>query len=177
MYTIGRVAAKIGLSRTALLYYESIGLLSPAKRADNRYRLYTDSDIERLKIITSLRNTGVSLKEIKKCIDSADTDISSILLKRLNVLNTQLENIKKQQEVIIKLLKQNNLSAKRMDKQVWIKILNDAGINSSTALEWHRNFERQSPEQHNNLLLALGFNQKNIAEFIKIIAPHENTLP
>jgi len=39
--TVGRLARRFGLSRSALLYYHRIGLLVPSMGGDGRYRRYT----------------------------------------------------------------------------------------------------------------------------------------
>ncbi|HPW52681.1 MAG TPA: MerR family DNA-binding transcriptional regulator, partial [Spirochaetota bacterium] len=41
MYTIGKLAKKYGISRSAILYYDSEGLLKPDQRLSNGYRLYS----------------------------------------------------------------------------------------------------------------------------------------
>ena len=48
MLTVTRLARHFGLSRSALLYYESIGLLKPGRRNGNNYRAYSDRDMLRL---------------------------------------------------------------------------------------------------------------------------------
>ena len=45
MLTVSQVAQRCGLSRGALLYYESIGLLKPATRTAGNYRNYGDADL------------------------------------------------------------------------------------------------------------------------------------
>lgn len=47
MYRIGELAALGGLSRSTLLYYDRIGLLSPSGRSEANYRLYSAEDRER----------------------------------------------------------------------------------------------------------------------------------
>ena len=48
MYTIGQLVKRYGLSRSTLLYYDRIGLLSASARSDANYRLYTDKDLQRM---------------------------------------------------------------------------------------------------------------------------------
>ena len=48
MYTTKQLCAKAGLSRSALLYYDSLGLVSPSARSQANYRLYFDDDMRRL---------------------------------------------------------------------------------------------------------------------------------
>ena len=106
MYTIGKLAKKYGISRSAILYYDSEGLLKPDQRLPNGYRLYSEKSAEKLKTIIQHRNTGIALSEIKKIVSEADQgEIQSLLLKRLNEINNEISSLKIQQGVIIKLLK------------------------------------------------------------------------
>lgn len=177
MVTVGQAAGMFGLSRTALLYYESIGLLA-AKRADNGYRLYDEEDIGRLRQIVTLRNAGVHLSEISGCLESPGSGVYSILLKRLGEINAQIENSRRQQAVIIKLLKDSKLRQKRaFNTEEWMEILSRAGVEKQTALEWHIRFETQSPEQHQNLLRALGFSREERARFINVYESRRGKAP
>jgi len=47
MYRIRELAGLFGLSRSTLLYYDRIGLLSPSARSESGYRLYSAADRER----------------------------------------------------------------------------------------------------------------------------------
>ncbi|HPY04339.1 MAG TPA: MerR family transcriptional regulator, partial [Spirochaetota bacterium] len=66
MYTIGKLAKKYGISRSAILYYDSEGLLRPDQRLPNGYRLYSEKSAEKLKTIIQHRSAGIALSEIKK---------------------------------------------------------------------------------------------------------------
>lgn len=50
-YTVGRLVRRFGLSRSALLYYDTIGLLRPSRRARGDYRRYGPADARRLEQI------------------------------------------------------------------------------------------------------------------------------
>lgn len=171
MLTVGKTAKMFGISRTALLYYERIGLIVPEKKADNGYRLYSERDIDKLRIIMSLRDAGIALHDISKYLDNRVSDVSSLLLKRLDELNTQIQSIKDQQAVIVKLLDNHDLKSKRINKDLWQVILQEAGVSHDTTLKWHLSFERQSLEQHKSFLRTLGFSDEEIAQFRKEYAP------
>jgi DNA-binding transcriptional MerR regulator len=51
MYRISELTEQVGLSRTALLYYEKIGLIN-VKRLSNGYRIYSEYDLQRLLLPT-----------------------------------------------------------------------------------------------------------------------------
>ena len=61
---IGELATELGLNPKTIRFYEEIGLLPPAKRGDNGYRLYDDADRERLHFIAQAKAVGLTLEEI-----------------------------------------------------------------------------------------------------------------
>lgn len=62
---IHEAAAEVGLTPRSVRYYEELGLLTPAARSEGDYRLYDDTDLERLRFIKGLRDdAGFSLAEI-----------------------------------------------------------------------------------------------------------------
>ena len=67
---IQEVAAETGLTTRAIRYYEEIGLLEPAARSDGAYRLFDESDLERLRFIKDLRDdAGFSLAQIGQLLE------------------------------------------------------------------------------------------------------------
>jgi DNA-binding transcriptional MerR regulator len=67
---IHEVAAETGLTPRSIRYYEEIGLLEPAARSEGAYRLYDDSDLERLRYIRELRDeAGFSLAQIGQLLE------------------------------------------------------------------------------------------------------------
>lgn len=162
--SISKIATRFGISRSTLLYYDTIGLLKPSTRNKAGYRLYDDVDIERLRKIMLFREAGVPLAEIANLLNAADLDVTSLLFKRLGDLNQEIVSIKKQQDIIIKLLENSILykNLKNIDENTWMEILNAAGISKETAEEWHFNFEKHSPLQHHNFLALLGFDEDEI---------------
>jgi MerR family transcriptional regulator, repressor of the yfmOP operon len=67
---IQEVAAETGLTTRAIRYYEELGLLEPAARSDGAYRLFDESDLERLRFIKELRDdAGFSLAQIGQLLE------------------------------------------------------------------------------------------------------------
>lgn len=48
MKTVHEVSGLAGVSIRTLQYYDRIGLLRPAERTESGYRLYDDTDLEKL---------------------------------------------------------------------------------------------------------------------------------
>jgi len=67
---INEVAAETGLTTRTIRYYEEMGLLEPAARSEGDYRLYDESDLERLQFIRSLRDdAGFALAQIRQLLE------------------------------------------------------------------------------------------------------------
>ena len=81
-YRISELARRLGLSRSTLLYYDRIGLLTPNGRSESEYRIYTQDNLNRLERICFFREAGLGLEEIGRILDHSQTE-NSILEKRL----------------------------------------------------------------------------------------------
>ena len=67
---IHEAATEVGLTPRSVRYYEEIGLLTPAARSEGDYRLYDETDLERLRFIKGLRDdAGFSLAEIARLLE------------------------------------------------------------------------------------------------------------
>ncbi|SEO82165.1 DNA-binding transcriptional regulator, MerR family [Paenibacillus sophorae] len=68
-YTIGQVAEKSNLSIHTLRYYEKEGILPFIKRNEGGIRIYEEEHIEWLKFICCLRDTGMSISQLKDFVE------------------------------------------------------------------------------------------------------------
>lgn len=101
MYSISELAAKLGITRTTLLYYEKLGLLK-GQRRDNGYRLYNERDYQRLHIIKQLQSAGLTLKECQNCLENKVDPTT--LRKRLNQLNDDINTKLKARSLLLGLI-------------------------------------------------------------------------
>lgn len=110
--TIGELGKRSGLSPKTIRFYEETGVIKPAKRAANGYRIYEQEAIEELKVIKYARGLGLPIEEIKrlmkgcengKCEHSADyigKEITSYLelldarINQLMLLKNRLNKMK-----------------------------------------------------------------------------------
>lgn len=67
---VKEVADLVGISVRTLHHYDEIGLLSPEKTTDARYRIYSEENLETLQQILFFKELGFPLKQIKDIIDS-----------------------------------------------------------------------------------------------------------
>lgn len=66
MYAAKEAAEITGLSTATLRYYEKEQLLPQIARTSQKYRQYTDTDIEWIRMIQCLRMANVPIRTIKK---------------------------------------------------------------------------------------------------------------
>jgi DNA-binding transcriptional MerR regulator len=64
-FTIKQVSEKTALPPHVLRYYENEGLLPSIARSRTGIRRYSEQDLEWLGLICCLKNTGMSIKQIK----------------------------------------------------------------------------------------------------------------
>ncbi len=65
----GDLARATGNTVRTIRFYEEEGLLKPAVVSDGGHRRYTEDDLERLGLISDLRELGLSLCEIRSILD------------------------------------------------------------------------------------------------------------
>jgi len=170
MITIGKLAKQFDLSRTTLLYYDSIKLLCPSARNSAGYRIYEEKDVDRLNRICRYREAGLSLTDIRKLLDDVGSACyATTLEKRLNDLNEEIGALRKQQQLIVRILKEeiNRESDQAMSKSQWIELLRNSGLDESGMQRWHVEFEKLSGNSHHDFLRSLGLEEKEIKRIRK----------
>lgn len=136
LLSIGELANACKVSHKTLRYYDDIGILKPSKvNQENGYRYYSKWQISRIMMIKELQSLGISLIEIKRCLEKQDNDsllidLTKILeskesdiknqmlilnqnLKRISLLKGQYEKIKK----ILEIEKEQKIIVKKLDKR------------------------------------------------------------
>jgi len=74
MWKVGELAERTGLTVRTLHHWDEIGLLRPSSRSAAGYRLYDAGNLARLQQILSLRQLGLSLAEIRDCLERPDSE-------------------------------------------------------------------------------------------------------
>ncbi len=69
MHQIGEVVQAVNLSLRTVRYYGEMGLAPPSGRSPGGFRLYTDDDIERLRLIKHMKPLGFTLEEMRDLLD------------------------------------------------------------------------------------------------------------
>jgi DNA-binding transcriptional MerR regulator len=90
-WKVGELARRTGLSVRTLHWYDEIGLLTPSCHTEAGHRLYTAADVARLQQIKSLRQLGLTLDEVRACLEDADFSPLSLIEAQLARLREQIE--------------------------------------------------------------------------------------
>ena len=90
--TITAFAKLTRTSRSTLLYYDKVGLLSPMTRKENTYRYYTYPQIYTVNLIRTCQALGMSLGEIKKLRNEASPELIDKLFERqINQIDEEID--------------------------------------------------------------------------------------
>lgn len=68
MYRIGELAKVCEVKTDTLRFYEKHGLLAPSSRTESGYRIYTQTDADRLRFILRAKAVGFTLAEISELL-------------------------------------------------------------------------------------------------------------
>lgn len=106
MYTIKEVADKMNVSEHTLRFWAKSGFFPFIKRNENNIRLFSDTDLEWVKIVKCLRAVGTENKAIKKYIDLCIIGDSTIKERYEIICATkqkalqQMQNLKQQIDLL-----------------------------------------------------------------------------
>jgi DNA-binding transcriptional MerR regulator len=153
--TVTRLARACGLSRTTVLYYESIGLLKPVRRSASQYRLYGERDLERLRQVCLYRDAGLKLSDIRSILDRpGDGEAAAVLRRRFVELGAEIERLREHQRAIARLVEGTNRlrRMKMVTKEKWVEVMRSAGFTDEQMHRWHQEFEKSAPEEHQEFL-------------------------
>jgi DNA-binding transcriptional MerR regulator len=170
MYTVGQLAKLFGLSRSTLLYYDEIGVLSPSARSASNYRLYSDDDVRRMERIKVYREAGLPLDAISRLLSEDSDSVPAVLERHLQELSREIVRLRDQQHLIGALL--GNAPAlpgsRALTKDQWVALLASTGMSEEGMRKWHAEFEKNFPEAHQDFLESLGIPKDEIATIRKL---------
>ena len=94
-YTISEAAGIIGVSASALRYYDREGLLPNVRKVSGK-RVFSEADIASLRVLECLKATGMSIRDIREYFDLArqgDATLEeryAIILRQKEIVNRQI---------------------------------------------------------------------------------------
>src|SRR5215510_2907151 len=144
MMTVTRLARACGLSRSTVLYYESLGLIPPSGRSPGNYRVYINRDLLRLRQVCLYRDAGLKLADIRGILDQPVGSAAAVLERRLAEIEVEIGRMREHQRTIVQLLKDTGKfrRLRMVTKRKWTEIMRAAGFSDADMHRWHAEFER-----------------------------------
>jgi len=106
---IGAAAETTGVPAKTIRYYESIGLIPPATRAENGYRHYTEFDVETLRFVQHSRRLGFSVKDVGNLLelwgdkDRSSADVKALALQQISEVEQRIKELETIRRTLIDL--------------------------------------------------------------------------
>jgi len=98
-YSIGEVAKATNIAISTLRYYDREGMFPSMERSNGGVRVFSEKEINTIKVIECLKATGMSIRDIKNFLDWCQEGDAS-LQKRRNMFYERLEEVTKQIEAL-----------------------------------------------------------------------------
>ena len=160
MMTVNEVSKLTGLSVRTLHYYDEIGLLSPSRLDNSGYRLYDDTNLQRLQQIMLFRELEFPLKDIKRILDNPEYEKGRAIDDQIKLLTLKRDHldrlIKHARE--IKLKEDNNMDftafdSKKLDE--YAKRAKEQWGGSEAYKEYEKKTEGRSKENIRDIAVGL----------------------
>ena len=108
---IGQAAKHSNVRAKTIRYYESIGLIAPARRTESGYRTYDEKDVQTLRFIHHARNLGFSVKEVSMLLDlwrdqrRASADVKALATAHVAAIDQKIEELQRMRDTLLDLTK------------------------------------------------------------------------
>lgn len=103
-YTIKQVATLTGLSAYTLRFYEQVGLIGPVARASNGHRQYAEHDLDRIRFLMRLRETGMPLKTMVNFVALYQLEDCAGVSQQYQILSAHREKVQAQMDALCETL-------------------------------------------------------------------------
>ncbi|GIO54328.1 MerR family transcriptional regulator [Paenibacillus cineris] len=109
MYNIREASTMTGFSLDTLRYYEKMGLIQPTSRGTGGVRSYSDANVHQILSIKCLKQSGLSLEDIKDFIADGqcfrdkvalDDEEMKLIQSRKSILTAQLDRLEEQRQAL-----------------------------------------------------------------------------
>ncbi|RZT22687.1 MerR family transcriptional regulator [Fictibacillus sp. BK138] len=91
-YTVQKLGLLAGVSTRTLRYYDEIGILKPARINSSGYRIYGQTEVDKLQQILFYKELGIHLDKIKDIVNSPSFDAAAALSEhREQLLDKRLQ--------------------------------------------------------------------------------------
>lgn len=103
---IGQAAKASGISGKMIRYYESIGLIAPARRTESGYRIFSEKDIHALRFISRARGLGFSVEQMGNLLalwqdrHRASADVKAVAQAHMEELDLKIKKLQDMRQTL-----------------------------------------------------------------------------
>ncbi len=96
---IGTIARQADLPTKTVRYYADIGLVKPSGRSDAGYRIYTETELNKLRFVRSARSFGFTVEECRELLglyedrDRSSRDVKRMALQRIAEIEDKMSEL------------------------------------------------------------------------------------
>jgi DNA-binding transcriptional MerR regulator len=101
MVSIGELSQQTGVSTQTIRYYERIKLLPAPQRANNRYRVYDEHDVERLRFVNRARQLDFTLEDIAEILAFRDQNappcqyVMNVMAQQITLIEERIGDLQR----------------------------------------------------------------------------------
>lgn len=101
---ISEVARRTGLPASTIRFYESEGLIEPARRDANGYRSYSAHEVDRLRLLADAKRLGLGLAQVRHVLaaraesqrcEHAQAELLAVIADQLEATRTRIEELQR----------------------------------------------------------------------------------
>lgn len=96
---IGMIARQADLPTKTVRYYADIGLVKPSGRSAAGYRIYTETELNKLRFVRSARSFGFTVEECRELLglyedrDRSSRDVKRMALQRIGQIEDKMTEL------------------------------------------------------------------------------------
>ena len=143
---IKQASEQSGVSAPNIRFYEKEGLLTPARRQGNDYRVYTAGDIRTLKLIRMLRMLDVPLPTIKAVL-RGEQPLQQVLQAQQTVLEQQAAHLAAARSFCAELARQAP-QADTLDVDACLTRMEKPAVQGAFCSGWLQDYRTLAQVQH-----------------------------
>ena len=143
---INQVVKITGLTKKAIYYYESKGLIEPEYNPENGYRIFKENHIQQLSVIAALRQIDVSIEDIKKVL-SNEKSLKGLFVSHLKSIDKSISSMENDKLAITSFIQNSpSITINNIDAENLVKLRKSLEFNQIEKVDFiSRQFQRIFP--------------------------------
>lgn len=120
---INEVEKRVGITKKNIRFYEEMGLITPARNEENRYRVYSEEDVDTLRKIKLLRQLTIPIDEILK-LQKGYLTLEDCMRRHRIFLDREEDNIKQKKSICMQ-IEEEKEQLGTLDTEKYIQLMKE----------------------------------------------------